>query len=1126
MSRIVDNEDLQLLEVLKEHLPNSRQLDACVGYFNLRGWQGLRDELQAMQNNAEMGDSPERVRLLVGMALSGSEQAKSSLSILDAAYTLEMVLSKAVMQAKAAVREFSQQLTWGVPNERDRKGIRDLLDDLRSGFLKVKFAARNPLHAKLYVCHLAGPVQNFRAIVGSSNFTAAGLHHQGELNLEESDVQQGQKLHKWFTDKWADNFSIDITELLIEVLEESWAVIEQPSPRLVHLKMAYELSRDARAGKNLDIPSIVAADLTPWQESAVRVATRMLKQRGLAVIGDVVGLGKTLTGTAIAATYGERVLVICPKNLVKMWETYLETYDVHGKVMSLSMVKKDLPDLAPYRLLLIDESHNIRHTTRNDWQVIHDYIQTWNSNVVLMTATMFNADHFDISGQLKLKLPTDLDLGIRPEEHIASLGPDGEFQLAQKTNGRLSTLEAFEQSSFAKDWQRLLGQYLVRRTRRYLEETYGEKEPETGRIFFKFNDGTRFSFPKRVSMPLQYQGGPNDPGDRLASIENFDALDGMNYARYQPGRYLVSGIQHEDPTEKTLVEDMLRANATNGFIKTTVLKRLASSPMAFFITVEKMLHRAHVLKYALDNGLAVPIGTLDDRAYALTDSDKGIEDDIVLESEASASNLASSWVKGLDDKAWSDLAEKSYEKLKTGTPRGLRWARHELFRSKEFSKAVAEDNEVLQSIVDEFGDWDPAHDSKLSALADRINDLGTSEKLLVFSEYKDTIDYIDKYLKPRCPGVEIGSVSGDSDNPTTLARRFAPESNKSLGGLPKDSTELQVLLATDVLSEGQNLQDSALVLNWDLPWTIIKVIQRAGRVDRIGQKAEVIRALSFMPHESVDDRITLIKRLARRLQTNQDIFGGGEDILSQDFGDDDFDLEGMFDGKHELAAYEGEVDFGSYALGIWDGATQAERDAAVSLPTGVSTTKFSLEGDVVALVHAKVIQSESAPIDLLAATNRTGHMRTLSQLEALKITASQPGEESAEELENHFDQVGRLLREVIAPQASQTKLLLNHGIRRNIYTLLTENLELGVIPFDLTRDANIIATEILAYPIFRSAEDKSREIFRARHKTGQVEAVRAIIELYRSGELLDQLGADTAELEVILSFGFIDEEIR
>lgn len=1118
MSRIIDNEELKLLEVLKEHLPNSRQLDACVGYFNLRGWSSLREELLAMQEHEIVDRSSERVRLLVGMAVSGSDALRKSVSLLNNDGE-EVVLTRAVELAKAAVREFAQQLTWGTPNEQDRVSINLLLEDLKSGYLRVKFAAKTPLHAKLYVCHLAGPVQNFRAVVGSSNFTGAGLDHQGELNIEESDVQQGRKLFNWFVNKWEDNFTIDITSELVAVLENCWATIEQPSPRIVHLKMAYELSRDARAGKNLEIPEKIAAELTPWQESAVRVATRMLKQRGLAVIGDVVGLGKTLTGTAIAAAFGERVLVICPKNLVKMWENHLQAYDILGTVMSLSMVTRELKDMKPYRLVLVDESHNLRHTSHSAWIEIHDYVQTWNSNVVLLTATMFNADHFDISGQLKLKLPEDMDLGIRPEEHISQLGENGEWQLAQKTNGRLSTLTAFEQSSSAKDWQRLLGQYLIRRTRKYLEETYGKHDDKTGKIYFTFNDGTKFSFPKRIAEPLKYQGGPNDPGDKLASMENFDALDGMKFARYQPGRYLNEGIKPVDASEKLLLEDMMRANSTNGFIKTTVLKRLASSPMAFFITVEKMLLRANILKYALENGLDLPIGTLDDRAYLPSIEDADIEEDSDLPEISNHEGLAASWVKGFTEAQWETLAKKNYESLKTSRPRGLRWARHEMFDSKKFAMDVASDNAVLQGIVDEFGDWDPSHDSKLIALAERVNALAKDEKLLVFSEYKDTIDYVFKYLVPLCPGVEIGAVSGKSDNPSVLARRFSPKSNLNLGGLPKDTTELQVLLATDVLSEGQNLQDSALVLNWDLPWTIIKIIQRAGRVDRIGQTSDVIHALSFMPHEGVDERIALIRRLSNRLRTNQEIFGGSEDILRLDFADDEFDLLGLFDGKKEIEAYEGEVDYGSYALGIWDGATQAERDLAVSLPVGASTTKYSADNTVLSLAHAKVIQSEQAPVDLIAAMGADGKIRTLTQLEALKITSAPAEEVAAEPIENHFDNVHEIVKMGIAPQAKQTKVLLNHGIRKNLYNFLTEYPEQNQLDEETKADASSLSTALLMHPLFKAAEDRVREIYRARFRQGEKFAFQSILEMYRNGELLDNLGSMPSELEIVLSLG-------
>ena len=165
MSRIIDNEDLQLLQVLKEVLPSSRQLDACVGYFNLRGWQSLRTELHAMQNHDDIDDSPERVRLLVGMALSGADQTRQALSLLSTS-TEEMGRPAAAEMAKAAVREFAEQLTLGTPNQQDKVGLNQLLEDLRSGYLKIKFAARNPLHAKLYVCHLEGALGGYRAIVG------------------------------------------------------------------------------------------------------------------------------------------------------------------------------------------------------------------------------------------------------------------------------------------------------------------------------------------------------------------------------------------------------------------------------------------------------------------------------------------------------------------------------------------------------------------------------------------------------------------------------------------------------------------------------------------------------------------------------------------------------------------------------------------------------------------------------------------------------------------------------------------------------------------------------------------------------------------------------------------------
>ena len=176
MSRIVDNGDVTLSAALNEVLPHSSAFDACVGYFNLRGWRLLRDAVGKMQPDTAATRS--QVRLLVGMAVSPEEALRRSLEGDED----EPDRSKAIKRADQAVLGFARQLIWGVPTKADEAGLRKLRDDLESGLLQVKFAAREPLHAKLYVAHLAGGLKGYRAVVGSSNFTSAGLGVHGSTS--------------------------------------------------------------------------------------------------------------------------------------------------------------------------------------------------------------------------------------------------------------------------------------------------------------------------------------------------------------------------------------------------------------------------------------------------------------------------------------------------------------------------------------------------------------------------------------------------------------------------------------------------------------------------------------------------------------------------------------------------------------------------------------------------------------------------------------------------------------------------------------------------------------------------------------------------------------------------------
>ena len=198
-------------------------------------------------------------------------------------------------------------------------------------------------------------------------------------------------------------------------------------------------------------------ELLDFQAAAVKIAARIVMHKGGAMVGDVVGLGKTLVATAVArllqAEQGFETLVVCPKNLTEMWESYLHEYDVRGKVESLSMVHKTLPKARRYRLVIIDEAHNLRSDKRRDHGVLQNCIADNDSKTLLLTATPYNKELTDLASQLSLFIRPDTDLGLRPERAIAEIGA-ANFELL--CGGLTSTLSAFKRSEHLKDWQSLM----------------------------------------------------------------------------------------------------------------------------------------------------------------------------------------------------------------------------------------------------------------------------------------------------------------------------------------------------------------------------------------------------------------------------------------------------------------------------------------------------------------------------------------------------------------------------------------------------------------------------------------------------------------------------------------------
>ena len=823
MPRIFDNLALgsSLLPALQEALALSSRADFCVGYFNLRGWGGLAPYVDDWSSD----DGP--CRVLIGMQRLPHEELREAFSLLDRPSGMDNQTAHRLRVQLA--EQLRQQLTIGVPSNADERTLRQLAVQLRSKKVVVKLFLRHPLHAKLYLLFRDDPINPIVGYLGSSNLTFAGLSGQGELNVDVLDHDAALKLKQWFEDRWTDRFCVDITDELLQIIEESWAREALIPPYHVYLKMAYHLSHEARAGlAEFRIPKVFGDRLFDFQAAAVKIAAHHLNKRNGVLIGDVVGLGKTLMATAVARIfeddYGLETLIICPKNLVPMWEDYVYQYQLRARVLSLSRVLGELPNLRRYRLVVIDESHNLRNREGRRYRAIQEYVRANESKCILLSATPYNKTYLDLSSQLRIFVEDYQDLGIRPERLLRELG---ELEFSRRHQAAPRTLAAFDFSEHADDWRDLMRLYLVRRTRSFIQDNYAETEQETGRKFLTYEDGTQSFFPTRIPKTVKFaidESNPDDQYAKLYSQQVVDTVNELHLPRYGLGNY-VPNNPGTPPTaaEKRQIDDLSRAGKRlMGFCRTNLFKRLESSGAAFLQSVERHVLRNYVFLHALKKGLPLPLGTQDaemlDSRFTDEDADqaKGSlfdpEDD---EQEEAVQETGGAWTAA----GFESRAAEIYAEYEGRYRRRFKWLRSDLFLDSLESELQA-DSDALLDLLQTYGAWDPTKDAKLDALHTLLTETFPGRKALVFSQFADTVLYLEAQLKSR--GVEdMAGVTGNSADPTQLAWQFSPHSNQR-PGRDKPERELRVLVATDVLSEGQNLQDCHVVVNYDLPWAIIR----------------------------------------------------------------------------------------------------------------------------------------------------------------------------------------------------------------------------------------------------------------------------------------------------------------
>lgn len=1101
MARIYDNIETKFAEGLQGIITNVgvKRVDFCVGYFNLRGWNLVVDQIDTLTGDY-VYENDNRVfrkcRLLIGMHRPAEElirQLYTERTLPDANFVSRCKLEIA--------RDFRRQLQLGLPTKQDEFTLRRLSAQMKDEKVCVKLYLREPLHAKLYLAHR--PDDNFnkiQAIMGSSNLTYSGLTKQGELNAEFGDSDSAEKLSCWFDDRWEDKFCLDITKELISIIDNSWAGERDIPPYYIYLKTAYHLSEEARSGiKEFTIPAEFRNSLFEFQQTAVKIAARHLnnEKRGGAMIGDVVGLGKTITACAIAKmyenTFGSNTLIICPANLQDMWAKYRKQYDLKADIMSMAK-PIDVDNARYYKLIIVDESHNLRNSQGTRYRNIRDLIQKQDCKVLLLTATPYNKQYKDLSSQLRLFIDDDTDLGIRPEAYIREIG--GERKFAEKHEDFIRSIKAFERSECQEDWQELMKLFLVRRTRTFIKDNYAKTDQKNGRRYLEFKDGHKSYFPDRVPKAVKFETVDGDQYSRLYSEEMIGLMESLKLPRYGLIHYLdEKKATDASGYEKALIDNLSRAGERMmGFCRSTFFKRIDSCGFSFLLTIYRHILRNAVFIYAIDNKLKLPIS--DENTFPEDFIDDGDINDIFNNGNEDEEGTGDNMIRIPNEmEVYMRKAEEYYNGLIGKN--NVQWIDAKYFK-RTLKQQLKKDCEQLIAMINLCDVWNPQTDQKLNKLEELLNNKHNGDKVIVFTQYSDTANYVYQQLKKRGI-VHIGRATGGTKNPTAIVEKFSPLSNKADVSA---EDELRVLIATDVLSEGQNLQDAHVIVNYDLPWAIIRLIQRAGRVDRIDQSSEKIYCYSFFPADKVEEIIRLRTRLNARINENAGIVGSDEVF----FEGNEQNLRDMYNeksGSMDEDEDDVDVDLGSQAFQIWKNATDANPDLKRIIPEipniAYSTKKATSAIEDGVITYARTYND----FDVLTWYNSKGEIVSQSQKRILQAMACSINELSLPAQENHLELVNKAVNGIKNENTSVGGILGSRfSTKRKIYDLLNHYYEQPVNIFYTQEKKALLKfaiDQIYNYPLL----ENSKFILGRMMRTGNThdDIVDTVIEMYENGNL-------------------------
>lgn len=750
----------------------------------------------------------------------------------------------------------------------DGSAIRRLVEQLRAGNIEVRRYEDDFLHAKAYIFTSASDAGDNKleaVIAGSSNLTAAGLSSNLELNLGRYDAPTVAKATIWFDQLWDKAQPFDLAAYFDEMFQPK-------TPFEIFVRVLWELYGEE---VDQDFEILKGLPLTSFQKHGVVRALRLINKTGGVIVADEVGLGKTFIAGEILAHYRDkrqRALLICPAALRDTtWKKFISDFEIYLEVVSFEQLSRDEQlwdakrrpnakekklnrDIDEYQLVIIDEAHNYRNPdspTRAD--ALRALLYGQRKDLLMLTATPVNNSLWDLYHLTRFFLKQDAYLA-----DIGILSIKERFEIAMKTDPNNLSPDVLYP---------IVDATTVKRTRQFIKKHYSNDQVKI--------DGKMQTivFPDPKAISVRYKLDSLMPGlfDLIESYFDPASPDCILFARYMTSEYLLTEDPYGEPA----------ANVVTGLLLSGLLKRFESSTGAFIKSIGRLIKQHMIFLHALEKGYVVTTKFFKETTSTDDENFDEVLDDLVTSTEHSIEdnlNTGQMLNKDIEDaiNSLNQMLDDSDNKMDASL------YKHDLLR-----KHVDSDLAKLKTLFDRLQKITPANDPKLKALISELEIIATQakdeassnedetnkRKVIIFSFFADTVRWIEEYLQKEISTnpklacyrgrteMVVGSGQGEDNSKALAAAKFAPKT----AGQANSKDETDILISTDVLAEGVNLQQARHIINYDMPWNPMRLVQRHGRIDRIGSQHNKVFMRTIFPVDRLDTLLGLEERISKKI---------------------------------------------------------------------------------------------------------------------------------------------------------------------------------------------------------------------------------------------------------------------